>query len=91
MVKKISEGDSVVSAASALGKRRWAGMTAEERREVMLYAVERSAKLRKLQPKSVRKARAAKAAKSISPEAAKARAMKAWETRRKKAELERAG
>lgn len=91
MVKKTPEDVSVVSAASALGKRRWAGMTADERREVMQYAVERSAQLRKLQPKAVRKARAVKAAKSISPEAAKARAMKAWETRRKKEQLERAG
>lgn len=60
--------------ASEMAKKRWAGTTAASRKKAL---------------KKVRKARtaegASRAAKSISPEAAKARALKAWETKRLKA------
>ena len=90
MVKKSKEPD-VVSAARALINLRWSKIPAEKRAEELRPAIEAAAKKRRSEPKSVRKARAAKAAKAISPEAAKARALKAWETKRRKAELKNAG
>lgn len=85
------EEQNVVSAARALINLRWSRIPVEERTEVTKKAVEAAAKKRRAEPKSVKKARAVKAATSISPEAAKARALKAWETKRRKAELKNAG
>ena len=90
VVKKSKEPD-VVSAARALINLRWSKIPVEKRAEELRPAVEAAAKKRRSEPKSVRKARAVKAAKAISPEAAKARALKAWETKRRKAELKNAG
>ena len=91
VVNQKPKDQKVVSAASTLAKIRWEGLSADERREAMAPAIARSAKVRKSQPRAIRAARAAKAAKSISPEAAKARALKAWETKRRKAESAKAG
>lgn len=90
MVKKSKEPD-VVSAASTLSNLRWSRIPVEKRADELRSAIEAAAKKRRAEPKSVRKARAVAAAKSISPEAAKARALKAWETKRRKAELKNAG
>ena len=87
-----SEDSPVVSAARVLGKLRWKGVSSAERREFMhSRAIAKSVKVRKSQPKATRTARASANAKAITPEAAKARALKAWETKRRKAELRDAG
>ena len=85
-----SEESNVVSAARALSKLRWSKLSRDERRNVMAPIVEKAAKKRRAEPRAVKKARATAAAKAISPEAAKARALKAWETKRRKAELRNA-
>jgi hypothetical protein len=78
----------VVSAAKALAKLRWKGSTAEQRQEAARIAS--AGRMVKISPKKRREIAHA-AASSISPEAARARAQKAAETRRRNAELRNAG
>ncbi len=71
---------------TALNKRRWSTLTPEQRSRATKPAVKASLASRAKDPPKVRSARASKAASSISPAAAQARAMKAWETKRRKRE-----
>lgn len=71
----------IMNAAQLLGKMRWNGISAAERTKAAKHAAD--ARMEKITPEK-RSEIASNAAKSLSPEAAKARAMKAWETRRKK-------
>jgi hypothetical protein len=67
-------------AASALSKTRWLNAKPGEKQR-MADCMERG---RRRIPKAKRKELASNAARSISPEAAKKRANKAWKTRRKR-------
>ncbi len=61
--------------AAALARKRWAKVSAKKRSDIG----KRVAAARK-------PGQASRAARSITPEAARARALKAWETKRRKAE-----
>lgn len=80
-----TKGDDVNRAAKLLGQMRWKGVSAEDRTEAAKKAA--TARMKRLTKKQ-RSDIAATAAGSISPEKAKARALKAWETKRKKKEAE---
>ena len=83
-----TEENEVVSAAKALAKLRWKGTTAQQRTEAARVAS--AGRMVKISPKKRREIAHA-AASAISPEAARARAQKAAETRRRNAELRNAG
>jgi len=70
-----------MNAAKLLGQKRWKGIPATERTKAAKKAAD--ARMSKI-PAKKRAEIASKAGSSISPEAAKARAQKAWETKRKK-------
>ncbi len=75
------------SPAVAMNAIRWAKVT--DRTAETAKAVAAAAKARKKKPKAERTRLAKEAAAAITPDAAKSRALKAWETkRRKKAEAE---
>lgn len=73
-------------ARSAVNKLMWELLTPEERTAITAPAVKASLASRAKDPKIVRSKRAAANASSITPESARARALKAWETKRKKKE-----
>ena len=81
MGKQHEEEKTVSEAAVTLGKLRWKGIPAAARKRAAKHAS--AARMTKISA-SRRSEIASKAAKSLTPEAAKERALKAWETKRKK-------
>lgn len=81
--EQVSESEQVVSAASMLGKLRWKGVSKKEHSEHSRSAS--AARMTKISKKR-RSEIATIAAASISSEAARARALKAWETKKRKLE-----
>ena len=70
---------------SKANKKMWAGMTAEQRSEATAPAVKASLISRGKDSLRIRRERAARNGRAISPTAAKARAVKAWATKKAKA------
>ncbi len=74
-----AQSAAVSKAASIIARLRWDSATDSDRAAAAAAMAAGRAKL----PKAKRKAIAAKAAAAISQDAARARALKAWQTRRK--------
>jgi len=70
-----------MKAAQIMGKLRWKGVSAADRTKAGKKAAK--ARMVKISPKK-RSEIASHAASSITPKAARARAVKAWETKRRK-------